>query len=58
MIIESVAAASAALTTINTLIQKVNETGSGVQQALVAGTTAIIGGSIAVGTIYAVARVA
>jgi len=34
MIIESVAAASAALTTINTLIQKVNETGQGIHQVM------------------------
>jgi hypothetical protein len=34
MIIESVAAASAALTTINTLIQKVNETGQGINQVM------------------------
>jgi hypothetical protein len=34
MIIESVAAASAALTTINTLIQKVNETGQGMNQVM------------------------
>lgn len=34
MIIESVAAASAALTTINTLISKVNETGQGIHQVM------------------------
>ena len=34
MIIESVAAASAALSTINSLIKQVNETGSGVQQVM------------------------
>ena len=34
MLIESVAAASAALTTINTLIQKVNETGQGIHQVM------------------------
>jgi hypothetical protein len=34
MIIESVAAASAALATINTLIQKVNETGQGINQVM------------------------
>ena len=34
MIIESVAAASAALTAINGLIQQVNETGNGVQQVM------------------------
>ena len=34
MIIESVAAASAALTTINTLIQKVNETGQGINKVM------------------------
>jgi hypothetical protein len=34
MIIESVSAASAALATINTLIQKVNETGQGINQVM------------------------